>query len=407
MKNIIKLFILVIIIIVIVYLFSLFKKEHSIKYNNKEYNIIENYKKIDKEHNYYFTIKNKKDTFSFIYKNSNNKKRIINKINSYKSNNLKCVLPIYKDNSVSDIYCLLNNKQVSSSYLKEIRNKSFNKILKEVKKDNYKLNILKSSNKKVNKDYISIYQNNLNNYKYVVWFYKGIYVIDNKNILKKKFLRKDKYDNNLSSLVGNYYVIINTDLSKDNIEYKELCVYDLIKDKDFVIKLKDKLSINTYINGVYNNLLYLTDNDSKIQYSIDPKTKNVKKVGNRHSGFINYSNNKKNIIRRNKDNIFDYNVKNKKISKLYGDVIIKKYKSIYYFRTKDGRVYQIINNNYNNPVLLFKAIDMKEWKLYNDSMSFISDNLVYSYDSTYGLKEVILNNEFRYNSKNIYDFIKK
>ena len=186
-----------------------------------------------------------------------------------------------------------------------------------------KLDILKSSNKKVNKDYISIYQNNLNNYKYVVWSYKGIYVIDNKNILKKKFLKKDKYDNNLSSLVGNYYVIINTDLSSDNIEYRELFVYDLIKDKDFVIKLKYKLSINTYINGVYNNLLYLTDNDSKIQYSIDPKTKSIKKVGNRHSGFINYSNDKKNIVRRNKDNIFDYNVKNKKISKLYGDVIIK------------------------------------------------------------------------------------
>ncbi len=388
-------------------MFSLFKKEHSIKYNNGKYLITENYKKIDKEHNYYFTIKNKKDTFSFIYKNSNNKKRIINKINSYKYNNLKCILPVYKNNSVSDIYCLLDNKQVSSSYLKEIRNKSFNKVLKEVKKDNYKLDILKSSNKKVNKDYISIYQNNLNNYKYVVWSYKGIYVIDNKNILKKKFLKKDKYDNNLSSLVGNYYVIINTDLSSDNIEYRELFVYDLIKDKDFVIKLKYKLSINTYINGVYNNLLYLTDNDSKIQYSIDPKTKSIKKVGNRHSGFINYSNDKKNIVRRNKDNIFDYNVKNKKISKLYGDVIIKKYKSIYYFRTKDGRVYQIINNNYNNPVLLFKVIDMKEWKLYNNSMSFISDNLVYSYDCTYGLKEVILNNEFRYNSKNIYDFIKK
>ncbi|MBR3049456.1 MAG: hypothetical protein IKG58_02740 [Bacilli bacterium] len=409
MKKFIKIcIVLIVLIILIKYIFSLLETKHNIKYNllSNKYNIEEIYRKEDNNNNYYFTIKKKKNIYTFIYKNNNNKKKIINNIKEYKSNSLKCILPIYKDNNISDIYCLLNNKQVSSSYLKESNNKNFKKVLTSLSKDKYKLDIL-TSNKNVKKDYISIYQNNLKDYKYVLWFYKGIYVIDNKNIVKKKFLKNDKYDNNLSALVGNYYVIINTDLTKDNIEYKDLYVYDLIKDKEYSIKLENKLSINTYINGVYNNLLYLTDNDSKVQYSIDPKTKKVKKVGDRHSGFVNYSNGKVNTIRKNKDNIFSYYIKNKKISKLYGDVLIRKYKSIYYFRTKNGNLYQIINNNYKHPVLLFRDVDMKEWKLYNDSISFISDNKLYYYDSVNGLKEVILNNEFRYNSENIYDFIKK
>ena len=173
------------------------------------------------------------------------------------------------------------------------------------------------------------------------------------------------------------------------------------------MKLKNNLSVNTYINGNYKNNLYITDNDIKTQYKIDPNKKEVKKVGNKHSGFKTFNNNKLSITRRNKNNIFNDNVKNKEITKLYGNVIIKKYNSNYYFKTKDGKVYEIINNNYHNPILLFKFIGLDDLKIKDDAISFISDNTIYTYTDKYGLRPIIINNEMRYNNKNIYDFIKE
>ena len=406
MKKIVKIIIIIIVLFVVIRLISnLFNTHYNIEYNlvfNKEnYSINEEYKKENKSNNYYFIVKNKNNKYLFMYSSKHKSKKNIISIKKYKKDNLECIIPKTK-NSNKNIYCILNKKQVSVSYLEYSNNSSFKYI-----KNKYKLNILNNTNKTTTKDYISIYKDNLYDYKYVVWFYKGIYVIDKNKVNKVKLLKKDKYDNNLSMLVGDYYATINTNLDRNSIEYKEILLYNLKKDRLEKIKLKDFLSINTYINGVYKDNLYITDNDSKKQYKINPVTKEVIEVGNKDILFKSLKNNKLINIRRNKNNIFSNNVINKKINKLYGNVVIYKSNYNYYFKTHDGEVYQIINNNYNNPILLFKFRDIEEYKVKDDSISFISDNTIYTYDNNYGLREVVINNEFRYNNKNIYDFIKK
>ena len=42
-------------------------------------------------------------------------------------------------------------------------------------------------------------------------------------------------------------------------------------DKKKTIKLKNKISTDSYINGVVDKKIYLTDKDNLIQYKIDPK----------------------------------------------------------------------------------------------------------------------------------------
>ncbi|MBQ2639435.1 MAG: hypothetical protein IJF92_01565 [Bacilli bacterium] len=408
MKYFKRILVLVGIIVVIINISNWLHNNHDINYTlNNEYKINEVYKKENRNNNYYFKVINNKKIYVFTYKSKSNSKKIITNIKKYKSDKLTCILPIYKNNKVVDIYCLNNNSQVSSSYLKESSNKYFNNILNKVKKDKYRIETIKYSDKVIKKDYISIYKNNIKEYKYVIWFYKGIYIIDNNKVEKKQLLKKDKYNNEFSSLVNKYYITINTDLDKNSIEYKEIFLYDLIKNKIKTINLEEKLSINTYINGVYKNNLYLTDNDTKKQYKINPRKEEIIKIGDQNKGFKRLNNNKLITVRKNKDNIFNYDVLNNNISKKYGNVVIRKYNSNYYFKTKDGNLYQIINNNYNNPILLFKSFGIEELKIKDDAISFISDNTIYTYTDKYGLRPIIINNEMRYNNKNIYDYLKK
>jgi hypothetical protein len=150
MKKYIKISIIIIIILIIVELvINAFTNKKSSTYNifdgNKKYKIVQNYKKIANNNIFSFTVKLKKDTYNFSYnKNLSKKTKIIKNIKYYKKNNLECILPKYSDNSISDLYCLLDKKQVSYSYLEQTNNKDLKDIVKQIK--NKKLNKLHSDN---------------------------------------------------------------------------------------------------------------------------------------------------------------------------------------------------------------------------------------------------------------------
>jgi len=375
--------------------------------DNKRYLIEEKFRKVKDNHSYYFTVKNKNKTFSFsVFKDLDKQEEIINDIRYYKKDNLVCIFPIYKRNTVSDVYCSLDNMQVSYSYLKQIYNPQIDWIIKQIQKNGY--DISKNDSKKIKKgDFISIYTDNvIEDYIYTVWDYKGIYIVKDGTFLKKDLLRSDKYENNLSMLVGKYYVTFDTDIDS-GVYYNGVILYNIKDGGRDEIMFEDSLSLNTYINGVYKNRLYITDNDTKKQYVLDPDKRNIKEVGDKDIGFISVNNNKLLTIRSNKDNYFSDSVLNSKITKLYGNVLVKKNKDNYYFLTNNGYVYEIINNNYKKPVLLFKFDGIKEFRVKDDAISFIVNDTIYSYTDQFGLKPIIVDSELKYNYKNIYDFMKK
>ena len=99
-------------------------------------------------------------------------------------------------------------------------------------------------------------------------------------------------------------------------------------------------------------------------------------------------------------------VTNKKITKLYNTKDIRKNRDDYYFKTKDDSIYRVIQEDYENPVLICQFDNIKEWQVHDDGVSFIVDDTLYLYTDVYGLKPILKNSEFKYNSKNIYYFVR-
>ena len=97
---------------------------------------------------------------------------------------------------------------------------------------------------------------------------------------------------------------------------------------------------------------------------------------------------------------------NKKITKLYDTTDIKKNRDDYYFMTEDGSIYRVIDEDYEHPILLCQFDDIKEWQVHDDGVSFIVGDTLYLYTDDYGLKPILVNPEFVYNSQNIYHFIR-
>lgn len=154
----------------------------------------------------------------------------------------------------NNIYCTYKNKAVSNNIL--LDNEDFKKILNKAK-----IKINKPKDSKINYKNLTIFKENISdNYKYIIWDYKGIYIISKNKQIYQKILNKDLYDNIMSTVVDKYFVLFDN-TSVNGIE--TIYYYDLVKNKLKSFKLEDKISKDSYINGVFNNLIYITDKKEK------------------------------------------------------------------------------------------------------------------------------------------------
>ena len=381
-------------------LIKTFQKKHNVEYKVGKYNINEKFYIEEKSHNYEFKITNKKETYSFILNsNVNKRKKIIKDIKIYKKNNIKCIIPIYVKDISKDIYCLENNNQVSNYYLKD--NDNFKSIIEDTKK--YKVNLPSDSEKYKEFKKIKVYQNNINdNTAYIIWNYKGIYILKNNELKQQKFLNYDLYDNIMSTTTSNYFVLFENSnvMGIERIHY-----YDIKNDKYNIFKLKDKISKDSYINGVYDDLIYVTDNKKKIQYTINVKKEKIEEVGKEELGYTKYTNKKKEEMNKSdffmKEQLFDNEkIENKKIT---NSKDLVKEDQIYYY-LDNNKFYKNINGY--NSILLFELDNIKDWKINNKDLIIFVDDLVYIYNDELGLRKIIEYNELNYNYKNIVKYWK-
>lgn len=377
-----------------------FQKKHNVEYKVGKYNINEKFYIEEKSHNYEFKITNKKETYSFILNsNVNKRKKIIKDIKIYKKNNIKCIIPIYVKDISKDIYCLENNNQVSNYYLKD--NDNFKSIIEDTKK--YKVNLPSDSEKYKEFKKIKVYQNNINdNTAYIIWNYKGIYILKNNELKQQKFLNYDLYDNIMSTTTSNYFVLFE---NSNVMGIEKIHYYDIKNDKYKIFKLKDKISKDSYINGVYDDLIYVTDNKKKIQYTINIKKEKIEEVGKEELGYIKYTNNKKEEMNKSdffmKEQLFDNEkIENKKIT---NSKDLVKEDQIYYY-LDNNKFYKNINGY--NSILLFELDNIKDWKINNKDLIIFVDDLVYIYNDELGLRKIIEYNELNYNYKNIVKYWK-
>jgi len=400
MKKYRNFLIILFILMMIPIIIKTFQKKHNVEYKVGKYNINEKFYIEEKSHNYEFKITNKNETYSFILNsNVNKRKKIIKDIKIYKKNNIKCIIPIYVKDISKNIYCLENNNQVSNYYLKD--NDNFKSIIEDTKK--YKVNLPSDSEKYKEFKKIKVYQNNINdNTAYIIWNYKGIYLLKNNELKQQKFLNYDLYDNIMSTTTSNYFVLFE---NSNVMGIEKIHYYDIKNDKYNIFKLKDKISKDSYINGVYDDLIYVTDNKKKIQYTINVKKEKIEEVGKEELGYIKYTNNKKEEMNKSdffmKEQLFDNEkIENKKIT---NSKDLVKEDQIYYY-LDNNKFYKNINGY--NSILLFELDNIKDWKINNKDLIIFVDDLVYIYNDELGLRKIIEYNELNYNYKNIVKYWK-
>ena len=345
-KEIKVIIILFLLVIPLIFLRKVFIRKYDILYEKNKYIINEIYEYKNKEHLYEINIKNNKQEITYILNNDFNKnKKIIKNLKVYKDDNITCLLPIYNQKIEYKLYCLKDDIQVSNYYLKD--NESYKKILKKVKK--YKINNFLENNKTTSYKKLKVYDNNISNEDiFTIWDYKGISIIEKDKTKYVKFLDYDLYDN-IKTIIYDEYFILFENNHVDGI--KNIHYYDLEKDKLKIYNPEIIISKDFYINGVVDNLIYVTDNKTKKEYTIDLKKEEIIQI-NKANEYLSYYDNEFKSLTKS-DYFMEKQIFNNKkvIDKNISSVEHIKDNNIYYFY-EDNNFYRQRTNR--NKELLFK-----------------------------------------------------
>lgn len=390
----------------VLFIMNQHEADYSIKTETNSYMLEEAYHKKDGFNIYNLKIedKDKKVFVASFDKSLNRQSRIVKDIKEYQANNLYCIAPVFKDRIVDNVLCLFNNNQVSVSYLHQIGNSDIDIFINNLRNDGYDVNneLDKSTNIVKIEDNISIYDGLDENMFTTIWGYKNLYILNNKEIIKKDLLSKDSYFNDYGILCGKYYVTMNSDDS-DFISFYVVNVKDGGKAK---IDFDYAISKNSYFNGIYDGKIYLTDIGYSRQYVINPATEKIEEVGTSKECKYFDGESLKNVNISNLTSEKRYFVPKKieeSITSKYKDYFLIESYGNYYYQDSNGSVYQVVGNYSDYKVLLFQFNDFKELKLVHNNLFGISKDTIYMYNNSIGLRKVATYRELNYNYKNMYD----
>ncbi len=401
MKKIIKLLISLFILILFFELITfIFKTHHEITYNLKDQNETYKVTEIYKNKKYYLKIENKTYKYSLeINNNFHKRKKIIKKIYTYNIDKTKCIYPQTKnkENQETNIICSKDNKTYSYLNYQDKLTPFIQKLQKQgITSPSWK----KQSNSTKNIETLSAYQKSINpNTHILIYKYNGFYNISNKKLEIIKLFKNDTYINTLGTNIDRYYIIPNYNQKYD---YNQLYIIDMKTGKVKTKDIKQKISKDSYINGIINNEIYLFDKDELKQYKISKKGKKVEEVGNKKQGVLYY-----NLKFETKDvyTFRDNNIKFKttndyikQIEKNTSIKFIEKQNDTYYYVTKEGNVYYYNTNN-KIKVLLFNK-NIKDFKLIKETLFFIENDTLYSYSQQEGIKKLLTYKELSFNWDN-------
>lgn len=338
-------------------------KSYSLEYNIDNYDISENY---DINRNlYYYQITSNKRKYDFIYKSSIiEENKLIKKIKEYTNGDDACIT-IDSDYIKTNPLCTHKNNQISYHLI--------NNELKEELSDYYKNK--ETINKKINN--YTLYSNE----NILIWNYKGFNYIKNKKNTSIKLFKEDIYEISAATHINEYILIPNYE---QKYNFNELYIINLNTLEVDKWKINYDISFNSYINGINDKSVFLTDKKNEKQYELVPHKKKMRIVG-----------------KKNKDGIIYVDGKEEKIS------INELVKKDITFTSSNPYKYTLENNyiylSYPDSNLKTKITNQKVDKLItikDNAVYYLVDNILYKYDNEYGETKVIEYEEWQYNNIN-------
>ena len=383
------------------FLFTMVKDSHDVSYtieNGELFTIDEKYRSEKKDDYYLVKVTNKDKKFVFKFNNAFNKqKNIVKDIEIMEDKGYYCIgLHLIGDDNYSFPECIKDGITYSynsvkniidfSSYINKTKGKDYDRYNTESVKKN-ELGLI------INRDYID------SNEIIIVYEYKQVALLYSNYSRYFSFSSMDNYKNTYGTLVDNYYMIPKLTSLPTFSSYIKYDVIDGIKKE---IELPAEVSKQSYINGVYDNKLYLFDKSNKIQLEIDPFSNDVKYVGTKDSEGINVINGEKkkiSVYDLDKEDVLFSNKKDD-YSSIDGSFITSNnYYAIY---KKNDSFYKVYKEFLDSPILLFTDKEISNIKVKNDNLYYIKGDGLYKYNE-YGIFGLVYKNEFIYNNENIYD----
>ena len=383
-------------------LINYLKTEHDVVYTLETfedvYDIKESYRKISGKDYYYFEVDFNNFSFPFMSANYFNKQKgVVKDIKTYSVDDVFCLALIFIGENRSSVpLCSKDGKLYSYQSLKN--DYDFTKFLETLPE--FSSNLLVPSDTVSNYVDLSIYTENLyDNETFLIYNYKNMIRVRNNSSDLFSFSTVDNYKNELGTLVGKYYMIPEI---SSNPEYLRYLAYDVSGQVIKKIELPKSLSKQMYVNGVYDNKLYIFDKSNLTQYSINPYDNRVEIVGTTDRKGFNYQNGEISDI-----SVYDLNSNDVLFSSNsdsyqgieYDDIFVFHNYAIY---VHDGNFYKVYENYLDSPIFLFTSKDAKEIIVNDNKIYYIKDDCLYRFDD-YGNVILIRREEFKYNYENIYD----
>lgn len=388
MKFLVKvLIILLALFIALKLIIHIFDKGHKKEYTIGNFTITE-VLKTDKVDNYYFKINHEKFKMNFqIFKNYNKEEKIISDIKYY-DGNYQCILPFFKGEILTDIMCLKDN---TITYYHNLKDGKVDEFASEMKKYGYDSQIYKEQGQaeKVS-NMMELYKDNLvQNHYLALESYKGITLINNEKEIK--LFKNDVYKKPVSIFTDKYYIVADYD---QEYSFKKFYVVNLINGNVKEIRSYNEISLDSIMQGVVNNEIYLFDKDAEVQYKINLKQETVEKLDN-----IKFYKGKWTNI-TTKEALEGNKFENYYSNQISGFDKVDKVDKYYYLYKKKADKYLVYRADTQNPKIktyLFTTSEIHSVMYLKDYIYFKNDTFVYYY-SDKGERKVIDNLEIEFNN---------
>ncbi len=350
---------LLLIIFIIKYMFP---KDYQKTYYINDIKVEEEYQKNTSL--YFFKINYQNKDFLTLTKESYKRhQKLINNINVFEEENEICLT---MDSNYVYLYpvCYQKDEQISFHLTSEKMQKNLEKYLFN---DHQIINL--------NNDKINVYSTL--NHTYYIYNYKGFSVIKDNNITDLKIFNKDIYHAPLITKVDNYLFV--PDYEQDYY-FDKAYIINMKNNKVTTWNLKEKIYFDSVILGVYKEKMYLIDKHENVEWTINPRKKELKKVSSKGMG-ITYQ---KEFVEKKIDDI----IKDERPFYLVEDVTLSKEKNL-------------TINIKNQPIIISQKSPSKIILSNDDIIYYLVGDKLYGYSNYYNEVELMSNFEWNFNYDNV------